>query len=148
MEGTARRRPFLPNRARVSDVIEALAAVSNLGAHIIPPTWLSSRGDEPDAAEILPVANGLLHLPSGELHPATPAFFELNACNLHYDPDASAPQRWLQFLSEVFGGDIGAIETLQEMMGYSLTPDTSRAKNSAHGRPDPLRQGYDRAHAD
>ena len=120
--------PFLPNQSRVNNVIDALAAVSNLPGHVIPPTWLLTRGNEPSAAEMLPVANGLLHLPSGKLHLATPAFFGLNACNLRYDPDASAPQRWLGFLSEVFGDDIEAIETLQETMGYALTPDTSQQK--------------------
>jgi hypothetical protein len=32
--------PFMQNRARVSDVIDALASVCNLDSRIEPPAWL------------------------------------------------------------------------------------------------------------
>lgn len=120
--------PFRPTRSRVTDVLDALSAVCNLPAHVAPPTWLPGASGHPPPREILPVANGLLHLPSGKLLSATPAFFGLNAAAINYDPQAPAPKRWLTFLSEVFGDDVEAIETLQEFVGYTLVPETAQQK--------------------
>jgi putative DNA primase/helicase len=64
--------PFKPTSGRVSNVLDALAAACNLDSHIDPPTWLGDIDNLPPACEMLPVANGLLHLPSGELYPVTP----------------------------------------------------------------------------
>jgi putative DNA primase/helicase len=121
--------PFKPNRARVSDVVDALAAACNLDGRIEPPAWLDSADiNLPDASEMLPVANGLLHLPSGELYDPTPDFFGLSASDVAFDPDASEPKHWNAFLADLFGDDIEAIMTLQDWFGYVLSPDTSQQK--------------------
>jgi hypothetical protein len=52
--------PFKPNRARVSDVLDALASVCNLDSRIDPPAWLDGADDLPAAAEMLALGNGLL----------------------------------------------------------------------------------------
>jgi putative DNA primase/helicase len=119
--------PFQPTRARVGNVLEALAAVANLPGSVQPPAWLDDK-DRPRALDILPVDNGLLHLPSGELLPATPAFFGFNASGVRYDPQAPPPARWLRFLDEVFEDDDEAKTALQECFGYFLTPDTRQQK--------------------
>jgi putative DNA primase/helicase len=121
-------QPFRPNRARVSDVMDALAAVCNVDGHVSPPTWLVTEDGQPAAAEILPVPNRLLHLPSGHLYPASPLFFGLNASRTEYNPATATPGRWLTFLAEIFGGDDEAAETLQDWCGYCLAPDTSQQK--------------------
>lgn len=94
-----------------------------------PPRWLDGRAG-PDPLELLPTRSGLLHLPTGELLPATPALFTRNALDFAHDPGAPEPERWLKFLQEVWPDDDEAdcITALQEFMGYLLTPDTSLQK--------------------
>jgi putative DNA primase/helicase len=120
--------PFRPTRSRVTDVIDALAAVSNLPGSVEAPTWLAEAGPRPPASEILPVVNGLLHLPSGKIYPPSPLFFGHNAAPLTYDPAARPPCQWFRFLDDLFGEDQEAKDTLQDVFGYSLTPDTSQQK--------------------
>jgi putative DNA primase/helicase len=120
--------PFKPNRARVSDVLDALASACSLDNRIDPPTWLNGANELPAAAEMLPLANGLLHLPSGELYPLTPDYFGLTASDVAFDPDASDPQHWLAFLGDLFETDVQAIATLQDWFGYALSPETSQHK--------------------
>ena len=120
-------KPFKPNRARVSDVLDALGAVCNLDAFISPPAWLTQH-DAPPAAELLACGNGLLHLPTGKLYPRSPDYFNLGATDVAFDQDATEPTQWLAFLDELFGTDREAIELLQDWFGYSLAPDTSQQK--------------------
>jgi P4 family phage/plasmid primase-like protien len=120
--------PFKPNRARVSDVLDALGAACKLDSSIEPPAWLNGVDELPAATEMLPLANGLLHLPSGELYPAMPSFFGLAASDVAFDPDAPDPQHWLAFLGDLFEADVQAIAALQDWFGYALSPDTSQHK--------------------
>jgi putative DNA primase/helicase len=45
-----------------------------------------------------------------------------------YDPNAAAPTQWLNFLDEVFDGELDQIGSLQEMFGYCLSSDVSQEK--------------------
>jgi putative DNA primase/helicase len=134
LEGAQRRdgknklAPFKPTAARVSNVLDALASVCSLDNAIDPPVWLDGADDMPAATEMFPVANGLLHLPSGELVAPTPRYFGLTASDVAFDPDAADPQHWLAFLGDLFGADEGAIIALQDWFGYALSPDTSQQK--------------------
>jgi putative DNA primase/helicase len=77
---------------------------------------------------MLPLANGLLHLPSRELYPLTPDYFGLTASDVAFDPDAPEPKHWLAFLSDLWSQDAEAIVTLQDWFGYTLSPNTSQQK--------------------
>lgn len=124
-EGT---KPFQPNRARVGDVVAALEAACNMPAHIEAPTWLANADDLPPASEFLALENGILHLPSGELLPATSNFFSLNSAGALFDPDAPHPKEWLRFLHQIWPDDPQSIEVLQDIFGLLLSPDTSHQK--------------------
>jgi putative DNA primase/helicase len=119
--------PFKPTRARVGEVIDALVAVCQLDEHTSPPVWLSGLPVAP-ADEFFACGNGLLHLPTGTLHPPTPAYFCLNASTVIYNSAATVPTRWLTFLKQLFGDDVEAINMLQDWFGYVLSPDTSQQK--------------------
>ncbi|MBN8935742.1 MAG: hypothetical protein J0I13_05440 [Rhizobiales bacterium] len=84
--------------------------------------------DLPAAAEFLALKNGLLHLPSRDLYPPTPTHFGLNSAAVDYDPKAPEPAEWLRFLGQIWGDDRQSIETLQDLFGYLLSPDTSQQK--------------------
>jgi len=91
------------------------------------PVWLSSL-TRPSAEELFACANGLLHLPTGTMYPHDEEFFSLNAVDYAFDPDAPAPTQWLAFLDGLFGADRQAVQTLQELFGYFLLPDTRQQK--------------------
>jgi P4 family phage/plasmid primase-like protien len=120
--------PFTPTGAIVRDAQAALKAITQLDDHIDAPAWLGSSADRLPASEFLACANGLLHLPTGELHTPTPEFFNLYASDVTFDPLAPEPTGFLAFHAELFGDDHEAIELLQEWFGYSLSSETSQQK--------------------
>lgn len=73
---------------------------------------------------LLGVQNGVINLKSGSLLANNPQMLITRRCNAAYDVDAQCP-RWLQFLEEVFGGDVNTIETVQRALGYTLTGSTT-----------------------
>ncbi len=116
----------------VSDVAHALASLTVLPSRTEPPTWIGAEGPFP-AAEILACRNGLVHLPSlvaGKDHftPPTPRFFSPNCLDFDFDLNAPAPSMWLDFVGKLWPDDPESIGTLQEWMGYLLTPDTRQQK--------------------
>lgn len=119
--------PFNPNKSKVAHVLEALAAETQLPTGTRAPEWLDGAHHRP-AAEILSCRNGLLHLPTRKLIGHSPAFFALNAVDYAFDESAGEPLEWLAFLRSIWGGDTETIDTLQELFGLLLTPDTSHQK--------------------
>jgi putative DNA primase/helicase len=75
-----------------------------------------------------------VHLPSfvegmaGATCKPTPAFFCPYALDYAFDPNAPCPQVWIDFLVSVWPNDAQSIDTLQEWLGYLLTPDKSQQK--------------------
>ena len=118
---------FHPTRAAVGEIHSALRAASYLGDAIESPAWLTEVCDL-DPREILSCENGLLHLPSQSLMPHTPFYYTHNAIDYAYEASAKPPQQWLQFLASLWPDDQAAINTLQEIFGYCLMPDTSQQK--------------------
>lgn len=119
--------PVKPNIALVGNVTDALKAATYLDDAITAPAWLGSSSNPP-ADEILSCVNGLVHLPTRNLHPHTPRFFTHNALPFNFERDAPQPAGWLQFLSQLWPNDPVSIETLQEIFGLALTGDTSHQK--------------------
>ncbi len=120
--------PFMPNRAKVGDVMGALGATCQLDSNIEAPAWLDHCGTRAAPSEFFACRNGLLHLATGEMHAPTPEFFGFNASDVSFDPTAPPPHEWLGFLEQLFGADREAIELLQEWFGYLLSSDTSQQK--------------------
>lgn len=126
--GALELRPFEANPSTVKAALESVRAYVHQPAGIEPPAWLDGGGDRPDPLEVLPCRTMNLHIPSGEVLPATPALFNTNALDFDYDPGAPEPVRWLAFLEEIFGDDPEAVGLLQEWFGYCLTADTAQQK--------------------
>ncbi len=119
-------------RVLLVNVEQALKGMGVISGEIEPPAWLIGNPPYP-ANEIIPCRNGLLHVPSfleGKvaLLPPTPAYFGCHALNFDFDPNASLPTRWLDFLESIFRHDRESIPALQMWMGYLLTADTSQQK--------------------
>ncbi|MDO3620223.1 phage/plasmid primase, P4 family [Ralstonia pseudosolanacearum] len=123
---TGEPEKFKPTRSKVADVLEALKAVTEQpGAS--GTRWLRGT-DMPPPRELLPCANGLLHLKTGRLIPSTPDYFCVNASAVAYDADAPEPKEWLAFLDQVLHSDAAAIRELQKLFGYLLTQDYRHQK--------------------
>jgi putative DNA primase/helicase len=116
-----------PTKAKIGNVLEALAAVTHLPPDVQPPTWLEGEGP-PDAKILVVTENGILHLPDRRLLPHDARFFVRHSVPFAYDPAAPEPIRWLAFLHELWEDDEDSIALLGEMFGYALWGDTSLQK--------------------
>lgn len=119
---------FKVTRNLVSNIIGAMEGRTILSGKLEQPSWLGDATDQPPAAEILSLRNGLLHLPrrscsvQGPL-PHSPQFFSPNSLEFEYDPEAPCP-RWEGFLRSLWPEDEASIELLQAWFGYCLLPVT------------------------
>jgi putative DNA primase/helicase len=119
--------PFSPTMPKVAHVVDALRAIAYLDATVSPPAWLDGRVDPP-ADAIVAMRNGLLDMRARKLVPHSPAFYSPHALPFDFDPNATAPARWLRFLRELWPDDDESIDTLQEVFGYVLSGDTRLQK--------------------
>ena len=70
--------------------------------------------------ELFNVANGTIHLPTGELQPHRPGDYCAKVSKVKFDKDAKCP-RWLQFLKEIFNDDEELMAFIKRAVGYSLS---------------------------
>ena len=122
-----RHRIDLPGRGPVDNTLDALKALANVSSTRTMPSWLCAVEPAP-AGEVIPMRNGLLHVPTRELLANTPRFFTAGSVDVAYTPDARHPAAWLKFLADAFPNDVESIEALQQWFGYLLTQDTRQQK--------------------
>ncbi len=118
---------WAPNRAKVADVLAAMAAITLVPDAVEPPAWL---GDEPEgiSGNVIATTSGLLDAAGRELHNLTPAYFNLTSVAIAYDPLAPVPAAWLKFLGELWPDDPESISTLQECFGYVISGSNAQQK--------------------
>jgi putative DNA primase/helicase len=68
----------------------------------------------------LGVGNGVVDLRSGHLYFNQPEFKVTRYCNANFIEDATCP-RWISFLNQIFQDDEETIESVQRLLGYTLT---------------------------
>ena len=120
------KKQFKPTKGKVAEIVEALKSVTIIDGQDIP-CWLVDGIPIP-AMELLPMSNGLLWVPHGVMLPPMSSFLNSWALPYEYEENAPTPERWHQFLDELFGDDIQSVQLLQEVFGYLLTADTSLQK--------------------
>ncbi len=113
-----------PTSRMVSDIVDALRGLTYLPSSRIAPFWITETPGLPSPLEVVPCANGFLHLPTRELHPSTPQLFTVGALNFSYSTTPPQPTHWLRLLHDLWPEDAESQETLQEWMGYLLTAHT------------------------
>jgi putative DNA primase/helicase len=116
-----------PSKARIANLIEALAAVAYLDTRQEIPSWLDGVSG-PDPTRVIACRNGLLDLTDRTLHPPTPRFFNRVSVPFDYDPNAPQPARWLAFLGSIWPHDPEAVAALREWFGYVLSGRTDLQK--------------------
>lgn len=129
VKGDIELREWSPNRRKVADLLEAVAAETYLSRDIDAPAWIG-RGQNPlggDRDPIVACANGLLRVTGRKLEALTPEFFNLTSVPFDYDPDATAPT-WQKFLDQSWPEDHESIDALQEFFGYVASGRTDLQK--------------------
>jgi putative DNA primase/helicase len=121
-------KPWAPNRYKVADLLDALAAVTHLDEDAHPPTWLDAPTGVPPARELVSTANGLLHVGTRRLMTHDPRLFNNVSVPFDYDPGADEPTRWHTFLDDLWPGDADSIAALQEFFGYVISGRTDLHK--------------------
>jgi putative DNA primase/helicase len=116
-EGTKDVAPWAPNRHRVADLLEALAAVCHMPEAVAQPAWIDGR----NSGVIVACANGLLDVGRRELVDHDPRFFNVTSVPFAYDPDAPKPSRWLAFLEQLWEDDPDSVAALQEWFAYTIS---------------------------
>ena len=110
----------------IGNVVDHARAHAEIKSSLDMPAWLS--GGKWPASEVLPMQTRLLHLPTLTTIPATPEFFTPTALDFDFDPSAPQPDRWLEFLGQLWPIDPDCIDLLQEYFGLLLTLDTRQQK--------------------
>jgi putative DNA primase/helicase len=126
-------KPWAPNRYKIADLVDALAAITHLAEATATPSWLDAPETSTtltgvSAVEIVACDNGLLHVPTRTLHDHTASFFNEVAVPFDYSPNAAIPTRWFDFLAQLWPDDPDAIAALQEWFGYVISGRTDLHK--------------------
>ncbi len=149
MKAELYRKLDLGTRKDVSEVLDALIAVNDvLIDHAALGDWLGDGKPPHPAHEIAACRNGLLHLPSEKLTPASPRYFATSALGVACDAAALLPAQWTAFLRELWPDDDESIVLLQDWFGYSTDARHAATEDAARRRTEAKRQGDDRPRSD
>ena len=119
---------FNPKRKDVEEVLAALKAAAYC-ANAQSPRWLGEcDGSTYAEEELIAFNNGVLHVPTDTFLNHSPLFFNTNAVPFDYNPNAGDPVKWNKFLDALWDDDLESRDTLQEIMGLLLLPDTKHQK--------------------
>lgn len=115
-------------KRQVDEVLDALRARANLSNLTIPPAWVPREAADPDAAGLVPMANGLLRIDDRALLAPSARLFATWGLPFGYQADAAPPVRWLAFLSQLWPDDPQSRALLQEFAGYLVSGSTALQK--------------------
>lgn len=121
-------RPFSPDKHKVANVMEAMAAIGHLSTDIDPPSWIGLHSADVSANQMISCRNGLLNLTNRLLIDHTPAFFNVVSVPFDYQHVVPDPTAWIGFLESVWPDDPASIALLQEYVGYLLSGRTDMQK--------------------
>lgn len=113
-------KPFCPTGRAVSEVVDAVRAVTNLPASYASPCWLDGRDE---TTGLIAFRNGLLRTSDGTLLPPDPAFYNHIALPFDYEPDVKEAPEWQTFLKSLWPDDPDSIESLQDIFGCFVAGD-------------------------
>ncbi|MFJ8363074.1 phage/plasmid primase, P4 family [Streptomyces sp. NPDC093984] len=125
-DGQSEERDWAPTKQKISNLLDALGAITLLPTDVDAPTWVDGT-DRPNDGPIVACENGLLRIRDRALLPHSPGFFNLVSVPFAYDPDATAPT-WQWFLGQIWPDDPDAIRAVQEWFGYVLSGRTDQQK--------------------
>lgn len=117
-------KSWAPTLRKVSDLLDALAAVTHLPDSMNQPTWIEGVHN----GVIVATKNGLLDVHTRKLRAHDPRYWNQTSVPFAYDPAAPEPDRWLVFLHQLWPKDEKSISALQEWCGYVISGRTDMHK--------------------
>ncbi|MER5727574.1 phage/plasmid primase, P4 family [Streptomyces sp. NPDC002138] len=118
-------RDWAPTKTKISNVLDALAAITFLPTTTDAPSWLHQGAV--DQGPIVACQNGVLRVSDRALLPHSPDLFNIVSVPYNYQPAATAPA-WEEFLAGLWPDDPQAVQALQEWFGYVLSGRTDQQK--------------------
>jgi putative DNA primase/helicase len=112
------QKPWAPNKPKITNLLDALAAIVYTPEQVAMPAWLDGRAYD---GLLVSTANGLLDVGNRTLLAHTPIFFNATAVPFEYDLEALQPHRWEAFLAELWPDDRESRDALQEWFGYTIS---------------------------
>ena len=76
---------------------------------------------------LLGVKNGVVNLKTGTLLAPDPKMLITKQANAKFLPEEDCP-KWMEFLNQIFNDDVETIESVQRLLGYTLTGSTTEEK--------------------
>ena len=116
-----------PNRSSVSNVLDALTAVTLTSSDVEQPAWLDGPETLSETGVLVSLANCLLEPLTLTQRPHTPRYFVGFDLPFAYDPEARCPE-WERFLESVWPGDDESKLLLREWFGYVISGKLDRHK--------------------
>ncbi len=106
--------------------------VRKLGNHATQRSMLNNAATQSRGAGIefnshnhlLVVQNGTVDLRNGNLLPHVPGYHITMRADIEYNPAAPEPQRFCQFLNEIFDHNAELIAYVHRLLGYCITGET------------------------
>jgi putative DNA primase/helicase len=117
---------FRPKPKLVTDLLDGLAAGLALPSWYEPPMRLDTGKR---AGDVLMFKNTLLDVKTGAKVPASPKLWIHDGLGYEWNPNARCPG-WLAFLASSFPGDQEAQDSIEELLGLSMTEDVSFQKGA------------------
>ena len=123
-------KPFNPTHAKATQIVEIMKRVLLEPSSLTPPFMRMADSTRQELAGLILLRNGALDAATRLLTPPNPRLFAVNCLPFDHDPDAPQPERWLDFLHELWPGDEYRQEriNLQKLFGLLLTTETRHQK--------------------
>ncbi|MFE2290629.1 phage/plasmid primase, P4 family [Streptomyces sp. NPDC059452] len=126
-KGEPEEHPWAPTKTKISNLLDAMSAITLLPADTDAPSWIDHEHGRHDDSPIVACRNGLLRIRDRALLPHGPGFFNIVSVPYDFDPTATAPT-WEEFLRGIWPDDPDSIAALQEWFGYVLSGRTDQQK--------------------
>jgi putative DNA primase/helicase len=115
---------FHANIQKISEVVDAIRA-----AVMVPDRYEAGTNLCTGLTRsLIPCRNGMLDMNTRALIPHSDEWLVLSSLPFEYNPTPAEPIEWLKFINSLFPGDVEAITTLQEIIGYLVSGRTDLQK--------------------
>lgn len=119
---------FPAKNATVNDTLEALKGICAVDNLIESGAWLGDADEMPLTTPPIFTQNCVYDWQTETKYPRSPLWFNQSCVNTLIEDNPMKPERWNQFLDDLWGDDQASKDLLHEFMGLTFSLDTSFQK--------------------